>query len=232
MSRALVLGASGLVGGHLLERLLADATWDRVDVLGRRPLGREHPKLVERVIDFERLAEVGAGSGDDQPFAADCVFCCLGTTIKKVGGDRDAFRRVDFVYPFEAARLTSDHRGEKRDGVFLLVSALGANPKARTFYSRVKGEVEAAIARLPLGALHVFRPSLLLGDRQEPRPGEALAIGFSKALVLAMIGPLARFRPIAAADVAAAMAAVAARGEPGHHVYPSDRIARIARRSR
>ncbi|RMH19946.1 MAG: NAD-dependent epimerase/dehydratase family protein [Acidobacteria bacterium] len=218
---ALVLGASGLVGGHLLRRLLDDATWGLVRAVVRRPLAVEHPRLEQRVVDFDRLERHA------DAFAVADVFCCLGTTMKKAGS-RDAFRRVDYLYPFEAARL-AEAAGADR---FQLVSSLGADPASGNFYLRVKGEVERVVARLAFGAFDVFRPSILLGERPEPRPAEALAAGFGRALAVVLIGPLRRYRPIPAAMVAAAMVEVAARGEGGHHVYESEAIYAIARRAR
>ncbi len=215
---ALVLGASGLVGGHLLELLLDDDAWHRVIAPGRRPLDTEHAKLEAPVVDFERL-------GDHRDlFAVDDVFCCLGTTIKKAGS-QDAFRQVDFVYPFEAARLAAEHNAKQ----YLLVSAIGARRTAHSFYSRVKGEIEDAIARLPFESYHVLRPSLLLGDRDEVRVAERLAIGFSQALLFLMIGPLQRYRPIHARQVAQALVNIAQAESAGHHVYPSDRLRTLAR---
>ena len=131
---ALVLGATGLVGGHCLELLLADAAWARVTVVARRPSGRTHPRLVERVADFDRLDE-HAGA-----FAADDVFCCLGTTIR-AAGSQDAFRRVDHDYVVGSARVAAG-AGARR---YLLVTAAGADRGSRFFYSRVKGDAEEGV---------------------------------------------------------------------------------------
>jgi len=156
---ALLAGATGLVGGHVLEQLLADETWSRVVTVGRRPIAQRHDKLEQRILDLGALDAVG-----DLPHADD-VFCCLGTTIKQAGS-QEAFRRVDhdFVLSLANAGL--------RTGAtqFLLVSAIGADPEARVFYSRVKGEVESAVRALPYRAVQIFRPGLLLGHRSQPRP--------------------------------------------------------------
>jgi uncharacterized protein YbjT (DUF2867 family) len=214
---ALLAGASGLVGGHCLELLLQDDAWEQVAVFGRREIGTTHRKLVQRVVDFDRLAELG-----DVP-RVDDVFCCLGTTMKHAGSE-EAFRRVDFTYVHELAQLTSRHRA----GQFLLVSALGADPQSRVFYNRVKGEVEEAVRKLPFDGLHIFRPSLLLGERRESRPGERLAILAGRALGFMFVGPLARYRPIVARTVAAAMIRIAKDATHGLHVYESDRIRGLA----
>lgn len=214
---ALLAGATGLVGGHCLELLLHDDAYGQVAVLGRRELGTTHRKSVQRVVDFDRLAELG-----DVP-RIDDVFCCLGTTMKQAGSE-EAFRRVDFTYVYELARLASRHR----PGQFLLVSALGANRQSRVFYNRVKGEVEEAIRKLPFDGVHIFRPSLLLSDRRESRPGERLAILAGRALGFVFVGPLGRYRPIAARAVAATMVRIAKEAARGVHVYESDRIRALA----
>ncbi|MGH8473410.1 MAG: oxidoreductase [Gammaproteobacteria bacterium] len=214
---ALLAGATGLVGGHCLELLLQDDAWEQVAVLGRREGGTTHRKLVQRVVDFERLAELG-----EVP-RVDDAFCCLGTTIKHAGSEA-AFRRVDFTYVHELARLASRHRASQ----FLLVSALGADRQSRVFYNRVKGEVEEAIRELPFDGVHILRPSLLLGERRESRPGERLAILAGRALGFVFVGPLGRYRPIAARAVAVAMVRIAKDAARGVHVYESDRIRALA----
>lgn len=214
---ALLAGATGLVGGHCLDLLLQDDAWEQVAVLGRRELGTTHRKLVQRVVDFERLAELG-----DLP-RIDDVFCCLGTTMKHAGSEA-AFRRVDFTYVHELAQLASRHRA----GQFLLVSALGADRHSRVFYNRVKGEVEDAVRKLPFDSVHIFRPSLLLGERRESRPGERLAILAGRALGFMFVGPLGRYRPIEARAVAAAMVRIAKAAARGIQVYESDRIRGLA----
>jgi uncharacterized protein YbjT (DUF2867 family) len=217
---ALLLGATGLVGGHCLERLLAEERYARVVVLGRRPSGREHPKLEEHRVDFERLQEAR------ERFAVDDVFCCLGTTIRKAGS-REAFRRVDHDYPVEAARLASS-QGASR---YLLVSAMGADPGSRFFYNRVKGEAEEAVRAVPFQAVWVVRPSLLLGEREETRPGEKAAELVLRPLGPLMRGPLRRYRAIPARDVAAAMVRLALSDGTGG-VVENDRLHDLVRDGR
>ena len=205
MSRtALIAGASGLVGGHLLQRLLAEPAYAHVAALGRRPLALTHPKLTQHVIDFDRVREAA-----NFP-RVDDVFCCLGTTIKKAGS-QDAFYEVDFLYVHELARTALAYGATQ----FLLVSSLGANPHSRIFYSRVKGEVEEAVSRLSYRTVHIFRPSLLLGERAERRLGEGVGIAVSRVVSPLMVGPLRKYRPIAADAVAAAMVRAALGGKPG-----------------
>jgi len=216
---ALVAGGSGLVGGHVLRQLLEDPDYDRVTALTRRPLALTHKKLVQRVVDFDRLAEVG-----DFPRVHD-VFCCLGTTIKQAGS-QEAFRKVDLAYVVELGRMAVRHRASQ----FLVVTAVGADPRSRVFYNRVKGEAEEAVRRLQFDAIQIFRPSLLLGSRAQSRPAESIARVLSPLVAWAFLGPLARYRPIKAATVARAMVRIAREAPRGAHVYESDAIRRLGRR--
>ncbi len=213
---ALVAGATGLVGGHCVASLLASDHYASVITAGRRPVDRSHPKLRQVTIDFTNLEAAGDLGADD-------VFCCLGTTIRKAGS-RDAFRQVDFEFPMALAR-TALGQGARR---FLLVSSLGADPGSRTFYLRVKGELEAAIRALPFEAVLVFRPSLLLGQRHEFRLGERVGEVMMRSVSPLMVGRFRRLRPIPAAHVATAMVRWAPLELTGYRVFESDEIAEIA----
>jgi len=207
---ALVAGASGLVGGECLQRLLASGAYSAVTVVTRRSLGplARHPKLREIVVDFERLDSVRAD------LRADHVFCALGTTIRKAGSQAK-FREVDFEYPRHLAELALAE-GAKH---FSLVSALGASSKSGVFYSRVKGELEDALRAMGWPSLCLLRPSVIAGDRQESRPLERL----SEALL--RFGPVT-YRPVEAGRIAAAMIATAQREPRGVTIIESRDIAR------
>jgi uncharacterized protein YbjT (DUF2867 family) len=214
---ALLVGASGLVGGHCLRFLLEEPSYKRVIVLVRRPLHVIHDKLVEHVVDFNELESLG------KCLPVDDGYCCLGTTIKKAG-TQESFRKVDFDYPIKIAAL-AQHCGANQ---FLLVSSLGADPHSRIFYNRVKGEVEEAIRKISFTAFHAFRPSLLLGERAEYRAGEKVGTIFMSGLKYAMGGPLKKYRAIQASDVAKAMVRVAQMDLSGVNIYESQRIQEIA----
>ena len=214
MSRsAIVVGATGLVGSKLVDVLLADPEIGVVHVLVRRPLARTDPRLRPHLIDFAQLAAI------DWP-AADDVYCCLGTTIR-AAGSQAAFRAVDHDYPLAVARGALG-RGARQ---CLFVSAMGADAHSSVFYSRVKGELEAAIAVLPFHAAIAFRPSLLAGDRAVHRLGERIALA-----VLQPLGGLVpgKYRPVAASAVARAMVDYAGRDLAGFHIVPSDVIQAFA----
>ncbi len=216
MSRsALLLGATGLIGNHCLQLLLQDESYEKVVALVRRPLTLLHPKLEQCQVDFEQFERHAAQTRVQE------VFCCLGTTIKKAGSQA-AFRRVDFDYPHQIAQLACREGAQQ----FLLVSSLGANPASPIFYNRVKGEVEAAMAKLPFRAVHIFRPSLLLGDRQEFRLGEKLGEYAYKATSFLWQGPMRKYRPISARTVAAAMVHFAKQDQAGLHIHESFQISK------
>lgn len=204
---ALLFGATGLVGAHVLNCLLADPHYTSVTILVRRRMDIESDKLRQIISDFEHLPD---SAGDWQ---ADDVFACLGTTIA-VAGSREQFRRVDHDYTVDIARLARV-RGAAR---LALVSSVGASEKASSFYLRVKGETEREVRALEFESVDLFRPSLLVGARTERRRGEAAAITAMGALSFAMVGGLSAYRPIKASCVACAMVAAALRATPGVRV--------------
>ena len=208
---AVIAGATGLVGQECLRLLLN--TYDSVTSLVRKPTGREHPRLTERRIDFDRLDTVAIPRGAH-------VYSALGSTIKKAGSET-AFRRVDFDYPKMLAAATGSGR-------FILVSSVGADKASGNFYLRVKGELEDVIAAMPLEAALFFRPSILIGDRAEKRTGEAAGAKVARALAFALLGPLRKYRAIPAGTVAEAMVSAANSDVRGVHRYHYDDILRLA----
>ena len=210
---ALIAGASGLVGGECLARLLASAAYGRVVVLTRRDLGgtlRGSPRAVQVIGDFARLDAVA------EQLRADDVFCALGTTIRKAGSQQK-FREVDFEYSRRLAKIA------RRNGArhFSLVSAAGASRASPFFYSRIKGELEDALRGMDWPSLAILRPSVIAGDRAESRPLERLA---EQALRFAP----AAWRPVHARDIAAAMVQAALDAQPGVRVIESPQIATLA----
>lgn len=210
---ALLAGATGLVGSALLPLLLGSDRYAKVIVVGRRPVAVQHPKLVQVVTELDQL------ENERLRLIADDVFCCLGTTIRQAGS-REAFYKVDFLYVVQLAALTAANFAAQ----FLVVSALGADAESRFYYNRVKGEMEEAVRQTPFRAIHIFRPSLLLGKRAAPRLGERLG-----AAVLALVRPLLRgswrkYRPVTAATVAQAMLHAAEDDGGGIRLHSSETL--------
>ncbi|MFF4364896.1 NAD(P)H-binding protein [Streptomyces sp. NPDC001594] len=203
---ALLVGATGLVGGQLLARLLRDPRHERVTVLARRPLGLEHPRLDARVVDF---ASLGA---EDVPAGAD-VYGALGTTIRQAGS-QEAFREVDQHHTVRVAALAREAGAER----IAVVSSVGAGSGSRAFYLRVKGDMEAEVTALGFRQTEFFRPSFILGRRPAHRFGEGLASSAATALAPLLAGPARPYRPVPAGRLAAAMIAALAEDRPGVRV--------------
>lgn len=216
--RALVAGATGLVGGHLVRQLIDDAASSRIVALTRRPLhGLSSLKLDVVDTNFDTL------DGALQDIAADDAYCTLGTTIK-VAGSQAAFRKVDHDYIVAFARAAKA-AGAKR---FMLVSAIGADPASSIFYSRVKGETERDVEALGFEALHIFRPGILLGERAERRLLEQIGMELSPFINALMLGPARAYRAITAETVARAMRAAAASDLAGRHIHTYDAMIHLA----
>lgn len=214
---ALLLGATGLVGSYCLHLLLEHGAYHKVLTFSRRKLPITHARLVQHVVDFDRPDTFAhLLKGDD-------LFCCLGTTMAKAGS-RDAFFKVDYTYTYEAARIAAAQGVNQ----FLLVSSVGADANSMFYYSRVKGELEDAVKQLPYWAVHIFQPSVLLGERNENRWGEQWAAKIGKGIDAITGGLLSKYRPVEAEVVAAAMVSVAQQFRPGTQVYPSHYLQRLS----
>jgi uncharacterized protein YbjT (DUF2867 family) len=209
-------GATGLVGSHLIQLLLKSSQYKKVISFVRTSSGIHHEKLDERVISFDTLKLLPHEEVDD-------VFCCLGTTIKKAG-TKEKFKMVDFNYPVEIARGCKEHGAEQ----YLVISAIGASADSGIFYSRVKGELEEELKNLHYKRLHVFRPSLLVGNRKEFRLGEKTGEIFLRMIRPAMIGKWRKYRSISAEQVAYGMYTSALSFQSENvKIYESDEIQRL-----
>lgn len=201
---ALLLGATGLTGGLLLDLLLASPEYAKVIIYVRKPTGLNHPKLIEQIANYETI---------DSTVEADDVFCCLGTTIK-IAKTKEAFEKVDLHYPLKIASL--QHKAGSKQ--FLVMSAMGASASSSIFYSRTKGLMEEGLTKIGLESLYIFRPSFIVGDRKEERIGEKIGIVIFKILSPLMIGPLKIYRPVKSADIALNMIKYALKNEKGKQV--------------
>lgn len=184
-----VFGASGLIGQHLIEELSKDPKVEVIFQVLRKPGEKKYEKVESIIWDGKVFPE--------SIYHVDCIFCCLGTTIKKAKTE-EAFKAIDYQLPLMIAKQFKSLGGEK----YLVVSAQGADDKSKIFYNRVKGELERDLKKIAFKKLVIVRPSLLLGDRNESRPGEHLAQKLSPLLSPLLFGPMAKYRPIKATKVA------------------------------
>jgi uncharacterized protein YbjT (DUF2867 family) len=205
---ALFAGASGFVGGFVLDALLEAPEIGRVFAITRRPLGREHPRLANRIVQFDKL------QAQLQGLTCQVALCCLGTTLREAGSEQ-AFRRVDVDYVLSFAAAAKAAQAQR----FIVVSSVGANPESRNFYLRTKAEMEAQLAAVGFPALDIFQPGLLMGWRSQSRPLELLA-RLSMPLVNPLLfGTREQYRGIPARTVAKAMVAAARSARKGMQRY-------------
>jgi uncharacterized protein YbjT (DUF2867 family) len=215
---AVVLGATGLIGQHLVQELLENEFFSKVRILVRRPLTFKHPKADVQVVNFNDEKDIAAKID-----IGDVIFCCIGTTRKKVKGNKTAYRKVDYDIPIITARLGVQHGFNQ----FLMVSAIGANPVAANFYLQLKGCIEEDVTALPFESIHIFRPSILLGKREEFRLGESIGKVIVKAFSFLLLGGWRKYKPIYAAEVATAMVAAANKEVAGVHMYEYDEMMKL-----
>ena len=212
--KALIVGASGLIGGYCIQTLLDDPNYSEVIALVRRPLLISHHKLQEVRVNFDDL-EQGVSS-----ISVNDVYCCLGTTIKKAGS-QDSFRAIDLSLVVAVAERMKKQGAEQ----FLVISSLGADENSKVFYNRTKGEMEEALRELSYPCLRIIRPSLLLGKRNEFRLGEKIGAVLTPLLKPFLVGSLQKYTPVKAESVARFMVKIA-HDQPisGVHVYESNMI--------
>ena len=216
MKTALILGSTGLVGSRLLELLLADPRFSSVVAFVRRRTGHSHPKYTEHLIDFEQPDEWRS------LVTGDILFSAFGTTLARAGS-REAQYRVDHTYQYLFAGAAAAN-GVK---TYVLVSAAGSDPGSRIFYSRMKGELERDISRLPFRNIQILRPGMLAGARSEFRLMEKIGIPIFR--LLGSFPGLSQFKPIEAADVARAMIAVSLSDNAGIHIQEAADLFRLGK---
>jgi uncharacterized protein YbjT (DUF2867 family) len=214
--KALIIGATGLIGSELVNLVSQSDYYQKIYVLVRRETGLGTDKIEEILVNFDDLEE------SLKSIQADDVYNCLGTTMKNAGS-KEEFYKVDFSYPIEIARMMR----KKGSDTFLNVSALGANKSSLIFYNRVKGELEEALQETGFDSLVIFRPSLLLGNRNEKRFGEDMAKKTYKILDKIFIGPLKKYSGIEGQTVAHAMFEMAKRKPQGLTILESDKIKEV-----
>jgi uncharacterized protein YbjT (DUF2867 family) len=215
---AIVFGATGLIGGYLVEELIQNMRYTAIKVFTRKSLNIQHIKVIEHVVDVENLKSY------EDMIRGDDLFICLGTTRKKAGSIK-RYEEIDRDIPVNIAKA-SIGKGVKRVAV---VSSLGANSGSKNSYTRIKGEMEAGISELAFDTTVIVRPSLLLGNRSEFRLGEKLATVIMKVFSFILRGRLAIYRAIEGRDVARAMIDLIAT-KSSKKIFLSDELREIAER--
>lgn len=217
---ALVVGATGLVGKEIINYILSTDYYQQVKVLTRRKLEVQDSRIEYIIVaDFDKLAE------HQHELYANDYYCALGTTIKQVG-TKAKFTKVDYTYPVELAKIAQHAPNFKQ---YLVVTAAGSNAKSPIFYNKVKGQLEEALKGMSLPGLKIFRPSLLLGDREEARLGEQAAKVVSKFLSFFMVGSGKALLAVEGSDVAKAMVETAVRGKGGVETFNAKQIYQLAK---
>jgi uncharacterized protein YbjT (DUF2867 family) len=214
---ALLAGASGLVGGYVLDSLLDAPDFARVFAISRRPLGREHPRLANRILQFDKLESQLKGT------QCHVAFCCLGTTLKRAGSEK-AFRQVDYDFVLSFARAARAAGAQR----FVIVTSAGASTASKHFYLRVKGEVEQALEGLGFPSLDIMQPGPILGFRKELRPLELLTIAFMPLVNPFLSGARLSYRGIGARTLAAAVVGASRSGRRGVYRYTWQALQQLA----
>jgi uncharacterized protein YbjT (DUF2867 family) len=216
MKTALLIGATGLVGSALLDLLLHDSRFEKVKVFVRRSTGKSNAKLEEYQVDFDAL------SSWKEFLKGDVLFSALGTTLKKAGS-KEAQYKIDYTYQFEVAKAAA----ENGVPLLVLVSSAGASPQSKLFYSRIKGELEAAVQTFSFSHIHILQPGILKGDREEFRLGERIGVGL--LTLFGTVPGLQKYRPVPAATVAQAMRNAAFRQQQKIECWTLERVFELAR---
>lgn len=214
--KVVILGATGLIGKSLTQLFLDHGDW-KVSCLVRRAPTLNHPYLELEVVNFQEHAHLG------KYLQCDLLVSCLGTTMK-VAGSKEAFEFVDATLPLSLARQAHEQGCE----AMMTVSSIGASPKSGSYYTRVKGQVEEDLKKVGFKSLHIMRPSLLLGQRNEKRAGEDIGKVLGGLISPLLMGPMRRYRPIEAHDVAKAMLHLAQNNEDGVFIHESEALQRIS----
>jgi len=215
--KAIVAGASGLIGSEILKILLNDPIYSEVLAIVRTPMELNHPKFNQIAVNFDKLADFA------HLIEGDVIFCTLGSTRKKTP-DLAAYRKIDHDYPVKLANIAVENGINQ----FHLISALGADHNSSNFYTKMKGETEEDVKSSGVNALVIYRPSLLTGNRVETRFAEGIMQRLSKIINPLLVGSLRKYRSIAATTVAKVMTDLSKSDLKGIYVYESDDIQKLA----
>ncbi|WP_417876859.1 NAD(P)H-binding protein [Winogradskyella sediminis] len=210
---AIILGASGLTGGKLLQKLIKDERYASIKLFSRSKMEGLPDKVTQYIGDLLELNQFKA------EFTADEVYCCIGTTKEKTP-DKTLYKQIDCGIPSAAAKLS------KANGIatFIVISAMGANADSAIFYNKTKGEMEQQVMAQAIEHTYILRPSLIGGDRQERRVLEKIGLVLFKGVQPLLIGPLKAYRIVTAETIAQAMLHLANTIKYPEVLIPSDDI--------
>ena len=215
MKTALLFGASGLVGNHVLNQLISNNNYSKIKLFVRSSINMSDPKIEIIQTDFNNL------ENHREDIKGDDCFFCIGTT-KKNSPDKNEYKRVELEVPKQIAQIAKSNSVTS----FVFVSSGYADPKSSGDYLRFKGEVEEELKKLNFPKLGIMRPSFLLGDRKEKRVGEKIGIFVFKLLSPLFIGPLKKMKPIHSATVAKVMIAIT-QNDSSQTIFESNEISEI-----
>jgi len=213
---AIILGATGLMGSIILDKLLEDNRYSIIKLFSRKSIKNNNPKILEYIgnlFDLEKFK---------RDFTADEVFCCIGTTTKNTP-DKTIYRKIDYGIPLSVAKLCVENGID----TFLVMSSLGADPKSSIFYNRTKGDMEQAVLEENIEKTYILRPSFILGKRKENRIGESIGKTMFNAFQFLLVGKLKKYRAIEADSIARAMIYLA-NTKTDVHIIESDKINEFA----
>ena len=217
---AVIAGATGLVGKELLDHLIEEDYYEKIQIISRRVLSYDNPKVEVVVVDYNHL------NNYREKISGSHYYCCLGTTMK-AAGSRYNFYRIDYVYVYRLAKIAES---DSKCSQFVLLTSVGANAQSSVFYNRVKGRAEKEVGKLKISGIHILRPSILLGNRKKRRLYEELAKLFSAIIGFFLIGDHTKFIAIEVPRVAKAMFYTSKSETTGIHIYSPYKINQISKK--
>lgn len=213
---AILLGATGLTGGILLNKLITDTNYSKIKLFSRNSVDVKSEKIEEFIIDVLQLEKL------TKDFIADEVFCCIGTTAAKTK-DKKIYKAIDYGIPVTAAKIAK----QNSINTFIVMSSMGADAKSAVFYNKTKGEMENDVLQQNIKNSYILRPSLIGGNREENRVGERIGKGIMKILNPMMIGGFKKYKMIYPEKIASCMH-ILANTNPKSAIFSSDEIEKIS----
>lgn len=217
---AILLGASGLTGGYVLEKLIDDERYDTIKLFSRSKLDGQPNKVKQFIGDLLELEQF------EKDFTAHELYCCIGTTKSKTP-DKTLYKKIDYGVPVSAAKLAKANAIE----TFVVISSMGADETSGAFYTRTKGEMERDVQQQNIANTFILRPALIGGDRNEKRSLEKIALMLFKVIQPLLIGPLKKYRIIHAETIAQAMILLANTTIQKDIIITSDQIQTLGTKS-